>query len=533
MLLPPRHYRVDIVLNGVDENGYLVEVVQFGLATLKNVVRNADGSADVNFYYSRFSDSYTSAGTGDPWWSIAYDPLEPGLTYSDSLRPLPAPTTSPVLDLIAPATPTLALAYDSGVSETDRLTNDPTLSIGAEAGATELWTIDGQSALAYDPTALADGHHLVSLRLKDASGNLSQAASLDFTLDRTQPSLFVALSGGVNHLDHLVTGAIDVADAGLAITLTDNAGQSRTVVADAAGHFQTDWVFTPGEGGAISIVASTADAAGSVAAANAGMTLDFSANAPLFTRGLTNIDSLEGKIIQLYDGVLGRLPTDAELAAAKTQALAGASMTTLAGSLLGSAAFQQAYGATSASLSDAQLVADLYATGLGRQGSPAEIAAWANAIPSLGRAAVAAAIAMSGENRAQVSALLPTATLPGNAVDDIARLYYGLLDRAPDEGGLVYWNAVENNSTLSAVAAGILGSAEYLGANGAAETSLHFIQGLYESALGRTASNTEIDAWANALTQGATRADVAVGIADSAEARAYLAPRIESGYWLA
>ena len=63
-------------------------------------------------------------------------------------------------------------------------------------------------------------------------------------------------------------------------------------------------------------------------------------------------------------------------------------------------------------------------------------------------------------------------------------------------------------------------------------TDTAFVQALYEGALGRSADATGLQSWTDALTHGASRADVAVGIAESPEAHVHLTSVIENGWRL-
>ncbi|RVU18718.1 FG-GAP-like repeat-containing protein [Methylobacterium oryzihabitans] len=134
-----------------------------------------------------------------------------------------------VIDTAAPAAPGLALAADTGASAVDRLTNDARLAVAAEPGASLRYRLDGApETAAYDPAALADGTHTVTVTQTDAAGNVSAAASLAFTLDRTAPAV-VAITpdtaGPTNAgtltqtvtLSEAVTG-LDAADFALVLT---------------------------------------------------------------------------------------------------------------------------------------------------------------------------------------------------------------------------------------------------------------------------------------------------------------------------
>jgi uncharacterized protein DUF4214 len=117
------------------------------------------------------------------------------------------------------------------------------------------------------------------------------------------------------------------------------------------------------------------------------------------------------------------------------------------------------------------------------------------------------------------------------ATAEVARLYVGLLDRAPDVGGLQYWaNAVETGTSLSSIAQNFLGSAEYSAQHTTSLSDAQFISGLYEDALGRTPDAGGQQYWTDTLTQGTSRADVAVLISESAEAQAHLPIGVDQGW---
>jgi hypothetical protein len=101
---------------------------------------------------------------------------------------------------------------------------------------------------------------------------------------------------------------------------------------------------------------------------------------------------------------------------------------------------------------------------------------------------------------------------PNNDAVEVARLYYGLLDRAPDPGGLAGWtNDLENGASLSQVTQGFLGSAEYQ-TTSIGQSDASFVQFLYNTALGRSPDASGFQGWDNALNTGTlSRADVVNG----------------------
>lgn len=96
------------------------------------------------------------------------------------------------------------------------------------------------------------------------------------------------------------------------------------------------------------------------------------------------------------------------------------------------------------------------------------------------------------------------------------RLYEGILGRDADlQGAKAFTSLVDSGTSLTDIADQFLNSAEFGGAN----TTTH-INDLYTSLLGRDADTAGSDSWVAVLANGGTLADVAGGIAVSAEAQA-------------
>jgi hypothetical protein len=102
----------------------------------------------------------------------------------------------------------------------------------------------------------------------------------------------------------------------------------------------------------------------------------------------------------------------------------------------------------------------------------------------------------------------------------VARLYQGLLDRAPDVGGLEYYAAQVDSSNvpLAAVANAIASSPEFIQDYGSLSDSA-FVNQLYENALGRAPEQGGAQYWNSLLASGTSRGAVAVGIAESPESQ--------------
>ncbi len=121
------------------------------------------------------------------------------------------------VDTAAPDAPAVALASDTGSSGSDGITSNGALNVtAAETGGTLSFSIDGGDyAASYDAAALVDGEHTIAVEQTDAAGNVSDAGSVTFTLDRAAPDapgVTLASDTGSNNSDGITSnGAVNVA----------------------------------------------------------------------------------------------------------------------------------------------------------------------------------------------------------------------------------------------------------------------------------------------------------------------------------
>ncbi len=114
----------------------------------------------------------------------------------------------------------------------------------------------------------------------------------------------------------------------------------------------------------------------------------------------------------------------------------------------------------------------------------------------------------------------------------VARLYEAALDRLPDQGGLNFWiDAVQDGQPLSGLASGFLGSAEFQSRFGDVSSNGAFVDRLYLNILGRAAEAEGRKFWVDSLDRGTSRADVLVGLSESAENKAGTAALVQGGIW--
>ena len=105
----------------------------------------------------------------------------------------------------------------------------------------------------------------------------------------------------------------------------------------------------------------------------------------------------------------------------------------------------------------------------------------------------------------------------------LQRLYQGLLGRGADTAGLSFWdNELYSGYSAGAVANLIMASAEYQSGH-TTTTNTQFVTSLYQSFLGRAPDAAGQTFYTGLLTGGTSRGDVVASIANSAEAKTFLA----------
>lgn len=154
-------------------------------ATLTPINGIDAGSASISVAGGAYTDRAGNPGTAATALLISYDTLAPA----------------------APSTPDLAAASDSGLSNSDNITNvtTPTFSGSAASGTSvTLYDTDGTSVLgttvatggvwSIASTTLAAGVHQISAKTSDAAGNSATSAPLTVEIATTQPTLAITSS---------------------------------------------------------------------------------------------------------------------------------------------------------------------------------------------------------------------------------------------------------------------------------------------------------------------------------------------------
>ena len=385
-------------------------------------------------------------------------------------------------------------------------------------------SVDFPGALSTQVNGVNDGGTIVG------TTSLSSDATQAFIA--TPSSLTISVSsdvGNTNVIDHLISGKIDVADVSVPIELLDNGAElGNAVYASADGSFTATIQFAAD--GVQEVSAKATSPSGAVATSNVlTFDLDSSSNAPLFATLPSSTSTPAAEVYALYDAAFGRAP-DVGGFATWTNAIESGALTIdqVTTDFLASVEFTNRYG-NYMSEDPTTYVTNLYKNALHRAPDQTGLQGWVAAIDQgTSRQVVASGFAFSQEHLSDIQAQYTSSGLePTTSGADVARLYYGLLDRAPDAGGLAGWDqAISSGTTLNQVAADVTASQEFTSAHSG--TNADFVSALYVGALGRQPESQGAASWLQALDSGSSRADVALGISESSEAVRYLTPQINS-----
>jgi hypothetical protein len=260
-----------------------------------------------------------------------------------------------------------------------------------------------------------------------------------------------------------------------------------------------------------------------------------SSDSALFGSITNNPNSAGGEIYQLYDAVLGSTPDQLSFENQTADLQNGRSLLDIVHGLLASQVFTDTFGSYG-QLTPLSFLQDLYRTALHRSPDPQGQQHYEDLLANgTSREEVALDIALSPEHEQNMQAAFNNAGVfvPSLTDTNIARLYYGLLDRAPDGGGLLGWeHASANGLSLDTIAQDFLNSSEYQTLHGP-QTDQQFVDALYQAALGRAPDAPGEQQYETMLANGLPRGDVALFITGSPEAQVHFEPQIEYGFKLA
>lgn len=239
-------------------------------------------------------------------------------------------------------------------------------------------------------------------------------------------------------------------------------------------------------------------------------------------------DSYAGQVFRLYGVVLGREPNGSGHDNWTNQLAEGKPLNKVAAKLMASAEFKLVYGA----MDNATFIETLFLNALGREPNPDGFASWTSALDN-GLSRRAAVIGFSESNEyvgrtEAASTAFTTAARQRDYTDDVYRLYDGLLDRAPNAKGLHSWSErLVSGTELSKVVTSFMKSSEYRSSFGGLGNK-DFVAQLYQTALDRVGSASEVGAWASLLAKGMSRKKIVMAFIDSAEAQAKSLPKIDA-----
>ena len=121
---------------------------------------------------------------------------------------------------------------------------------------------------------------------------------------------------------------------------------------------------------------------------------------------------------------------------------------------------------------------------------------------------------VAGTTPAQVTASFLAS--PEYRTNRIQALYQNVLGRPADSGGLTFWlNFLATNNTVEQMESQFYGSPEFFNTHGATNNS--FVSALYNVFLGRNVDSTGLSFWAGKLNTGATRSSIALQLITSGE----------------
>ena len=213
----------------------------------------------------------------------------------------------------APSTPDLTAAADSGLSNTDNITNvtTPTFTGTAESGST-ITIFDGVTAVgsgtatggtySITTSVLSNGVHNITVKATDAAGNTGVASgSLSMTIDTaapavpTTPDLTLASDSGSSNTDNITKvttpSFTGTAESGSTVTIFDGV----TAVGSGTAIGGTYTITTSAlSNGPHSITATATDAAGNTGLASSSLSVTVDATGPTVTITSTALGNSTG-----------------------------------------------------------------------------------------------------------------------------------------------------------------------------------------------------------------------------------------------
>jgi hypothetical protein len=283
------------------------------------------GVAEANARITVFLDgnqigTTTANGTGD--WSYDYTGTSLAVggyaitaTATDAAGNTSVSSTALNITIVAgPAAPVVTgISGDTGASNSDRITNDQTLTISGTAEANRTITVllggtiigtttsdgSGNWTFDYTGTSLAGGTHVFTATSTDGGGNESAPSSnFSVTIDISAPSapVITAISSdtGSSNNDGLTNDQTltltGTAEANSTVELFRGGVSIGSVTADGSGNWSFNYTATTLANGSYSFTAAATDIAGNTGPASTAfnVTIDTAAPAAPVISGITN-----------------------------------------------------------------------------------------------------------------------------------------------------------------------------------------------------------------------------------------------------
>lgn len=235
--------------------------------------------------------------------------------------------------------------------------------------------------------------------------------------------------------------------------------------------------------------------------------------------GVASVPEIANQVFRLYHATLDRDPDTTGHLNWSARIMEGQrSLSEVAASFVGSAEFQNTYGA----VNNSEFVSLLYQNVLDRPADATGLANWSTRLDGgMTRADAVLGFSQSQEfaaNTTTAANAYSAAHTSSVWADDVFRLYHATLDRDPDLTGFTNWTDRLGSAerSLTQVASGFVNSTEFQNTYGTLDNT-EFVEQLYQNVLDRAADATGLANWSARLEGGMTRADVVLGFSQSQE----------------
>ncbi|MEM9447471.1 MAG: Ig-like domain-containing protein [Cyanobacteria bacterium P01_E01_bin.6] len=271
----------------------------------------ADQNANLGDVITIYADGVeigTGTVQGDLSWSVTTSTLAEGVyavtatITSGGVESDPSNATSVEIDLTPPtvSSPDLATASDTGSSDTDDLTSDPTpvfegtVEDGSTVQIFDGGTVVGDAVVTgttwtFTPSSdLAEGTYTYTATATDAAGNTADSGGLTFTVDSTAPStpvaptLTIASDSGSSSFD-AITSVTTPTIEGTATVGNQLGIYNNGVLIDTIDVTSANWSYTFSSlsEGHYNITVVEIDNAGNTSSASSGLSIGIDATAPV------------------------------------------------------------------------------------------------------------------------------------------------------------------------------------------------------------------------------------------------------------